>query len=102
MFRCRMNQITTAAPTTIHKIIFTGEALILGDGSGFIEEYPLCCVCGNISQIEGSSKHGAGPSNLGFWARTQPSLTYDGDLTFRRPGESMDRVAVLIQVPQGH
>jgi hypothetical protein len=57
VFRCRMNQITTAAPSTIHKIIFTGEALVLGDGPGFIEEYPLCCVCGNISQIEGSSKH---------------------------------------------
>ncbi len=56
VFRCRMNQITTAAPSTIHKIIFTGDALVLGDGSGFIEEYPLCCVCGNISQIEGSSK----------------------------------------------
>ena len=57
VLRCRMNQITTAAPSTIHKIIFTGDALVLGDGSGFIEEYPLCCVCGNISQIKGSSKH---------------------------------------------
>jgi len=57
VFRCKMNQITTAAPTTIHKIIFTGEALVLGDGSGFMVEHPLCRVCGNISQIKGSSKH---------------------------------------------
>jgi hypothetical protein len=57
VLRCRMNQITTAAPSTIHKIIFTGDALVLGDGSGFMVEHSLCCVCGNISQIKGSSKH---------------------------------------------
>ena len=74
VFRCRMNQITTAALTTIHKIIFTGEAVALGAGSGFIEEYPLCCVCRNISQIEGSSKHGTRLPNPGFcgWGAVDP------------------------------
>jgi hypothetical protein len=99
-FRCRMNQIATAAPSTMHKIIFTGDALVLGDGSGFIEQYPLCCVCGNISQIEGSSNFSGWEPSIPL--NTQPSLTYDGDLPFRRPGESMYRVAILIQVPKRH
>ena len=89
LFRCRMNQITTAAPSTIHRIVFSGNAFVLGNGSGFIVERPLGRVCGNISQMRGGSKH-------------HPPLTYERDLTFRRPGESMHRVAVLIQVPQGH
>jgi hypothetical protein len=71
VFRCRMNQIATAAPSTIHRIIFTGDALVLGDGSGFIEEYPLCCVCGNISQIEGSS-------NFSEWRAVYPTQAKHG------------------------
>jgi hypothetical protein len=36
VFRCRMNQITTAAPATIHKIVFRGNAFVFGDGSGIM------------------------------------------------------------------
>ena len=37
----------------------------------------------------------------GIWP-TQGQILQDGDLTFRRPGEGMHRVAILIQVAQSH
>ena len=45
-FRCRMNQIRTAAPTTIHKIVFKGNAFVFGDGSG------IMCNAGYAACVE--------------------------------------------------